>query len=549
MKREISALLLAAAAGFAFADTGRTKAMIIMVDGLRADAVENVPMTNLMKLCEGRWRPEYRAVHSFTGHTLHDARPSSAANHAAIATGVTAAKTKVFNNGETPRGDFGKWPSWLARVVEARPDVKALFAYSWAGDTALAPHPRVRSLPLISVINDNWPISNDGYERCARTIPQLMASPDAPDAVLYFIDITDWGGHRSAFYPYGKEYLNDIHVADRIIGETLDAIASRPSFKDEDWLVMVTSDHGGYRKKHGIWGGQATTIPVVVSGRRLKGGRIPGMPHNYDLPVTALAHFGLDVPSMKLDGWPIFAVAPEIPKRPLSDGLVAYLPFEGAEPANCVAGGPVPKAHGATKSGVAGGKYGKCLRVSAGEDGSCGVSLAGSESLEFENRSDFTFALWVKFDSQQAMQAPVVSNKDWDSGRNPGVVLIGARKTDAVKNPGVCFNSGRAGEEKRIDMGTFDISYGEWTFYAVTHDREGVVSVYQGGRDGNLYWIADSVPDMQLKSGFPFWIGQDGTGKCLVCMDGFVDNFALWTRALTRDEIREVLLKVSPLDK
>ena len=112
----------------------RPKALMIMVDGLRADAVENAPMTNLLRLRDGKWQKGYRGFSSLAGHTLYDARPSSAANHAAIATGVTAAKTGVYKNGDTPNGAFARWPSWLARVVDARPEKKALYTYSWPGD-------------------------------------------------------------------------------------------------------------------------------------------------------------------------------------------------------------------------------------------------------------------------------------------------------------------------------------------------------------------------------------------------------------------------------
>lgn len=518
----------------------RPKALMIMVDGLRADAVENAPMTNLLRLRDGKWQKGYRGFSSLAGHTLYDARPSSAANHAAIATGVTAAKTGVYKNGDTPNGAFARWPSWLARVVDARPEKKALYTYSWPGDAQLSPHPKVRNLPLTTVITNNWPVGGS-YEKNATTVSRLMARDDAPDAVLYFIDIGDWGGHRSGFYPYGWEYVHDIRLADRIIGDVLAAIASRPSFDEEDWLVMVTSDHGGYGKSHGIWGGQATTIPVVIAGRHVPQGRIAGTPHNFDLAPFAIAHFGVDLSTMELDGNPPRAVAADV-VRPLNEGLAVYMPFDGAQavPCNVIAGGPSPKAHGATRSGIGGGAFGNCLRVAADGNGACGVSLEGSESLAFENGADFAFTLWLRLDEEQSPQAPIVSNKDWESGNNPGVVLIGARKTEKVKDYGVCFNCAISSKKARIDMGTFDIDYGEWCFYAVTRSSDGVLTVYQGGRDGRLYWIAEDASAISFKTGLPFWIGQDGTGKCKVSMKGDVDDFALWTRPLSRDDVRRI---------
>ena len=534
-----AALAMLAPAALLADATPKPKVLMVMMDGVRGDVVENAPMPNLLALREGRWRAGYNGFSTLTAHTLYDARPSSAANHSAIVTGVTAEKSRIFKNGDTPKGNFAAWPSWLSRLVEAKPGTKALYAYSWEGDIALSPHPNVQNLRLPSVCDVNWPIVPGSYAKYASTIPKIMASADAPDAVVYFIDIADLGGHRSGFYPYGKEYLHDARLVDRIIGDTLAAIASRPQFANEDWLFLITSDHGGCGRAHGIWGGHATTIPVIVAGRHVPQGRITGMPRNFDLAPLALAHFGIDAKGMKLDGLPLGA--PSVPKeRGLADGLAAYLPFSETIPANVVVGNVAARAHGKTVSGVDGGLFGKCLRVAADAKGACGVSLDGSEKLAFENGADFTVALWLRLDEPQALQAPIFANKDWKSGMNPGVVLVGARKTDAVKTPGVCFNCGLSGDAGRIDMGTFSIDYGEWCFYAVTHRADGVLTVYQGGQDGHLYWIAEDASALALKTGLPFWIGQDGTGTCKVSLTGDVDDFALWTRTLTREEVRRI---------
>ena len=86
----------------------KPKALMIMVDGMRADVMENAPMTNLLRLRDGRWQKGYRGCSSITGHTLYDARPSSAANHAAIATG----KCKVSLSGDVD--DFALWTRSLS---------------------------------------------------------------------------------------------------------------------------------------------------------------------------------------------------------------------------------------------------------------------------------------------------------------------------------------------------------------------------------------------------------------------------------------------------
>ncbi|MBO7533135.1 MAG: hypothetical protein J6T46_04050, partial [Victivallales bacterium] len=51
------------------------KALIIMIDGMRADAYDNIPMPNLEKLRAGKWQPGYNGAFSATAWDLDDARP------------------------------------------------------------------------------------------------------------------------------------------------------------------------------------------------------------------------------------------------------------------------------------------------------------------------------------------------------------------------------------------------------------------------------------------------------------------------------------------
>lgn len=56
---------------------------------------------------------------------------------------------------------------------------------------------------------------------------------------------------------YGdKDYLEDVENygfrdQDARCYELLQAIYSRPSFENEDWLIIITADHGGIQTWHG----------------------------------------------------------------------------------------------------------------------------------------------------------------------------------------------------------------------------------------------------------------------------------------------------------
>ena len=109
----------------------KPKALLIMLDGARADATMAARMPALQSLRDGSWAPGYSGAWSLAGQTVPDARPSSAANHTAIFTAVTAEKSCVFNNGQTKNGNYAEWPTWLMRVTDALPGTKGLFIFSW----------------------------------------------------------------------------------------------------------------------------------------------------------------------------------------------------------------------------------------------------------------------------------------------------------------------------------------------------------------------------------------------------------------------------------
>ena len=115
-----------------------------------------------------------------------------------------------------------------------------------------------------------------------------------------------------------------------------------------------------------------------------------------------------------------------------------------------------------------------------------------------------------------------------------------ANKKIESKVGGVCFNAGMNSGRGRIDVGPYDIEFGKWTFYAVTRGPDGVLGYYQGGRDGYLYRIAFNAKDINFKTGLPFFLGQDGTGKYPAAFNGDIDDFALWTRSLSYDDVRKI---------
>ena len=249
---------------------------------------------------------------------------------------------------------------------------------------------------------------------------------------------------------------------------------------------------------------------------------------------------------MALTAIAVGVILPSFADRTLNDGLVAYLPFDNSMTENAVAGSPVaPEASTATVPALEnGGMVGKCLNIPSGAyvtlTGSDSVTLANN-SLGFEdsNRS-FTAVVWANYGTVSG--DPVIfGNKNWSPGNLKGALLCA--KT-VSKTPGVQFNA--ANGSARIDSngnGWLQFSgegSGKWTFYAMVCSN-GTFYCYQGKSDGTFNAKnPQALSTFDMDTGYPFVLGQQGNGAYGSKFIGKLDDFALWNRALSRDDLQRI---------
>ena len=524
----------------ALADAPRPMALMIMIDGLRADAVETAYMPNLAKLRNGEWQSGYKAAWSLDAQIVSGVAPAAGPNYVSIATGVGPSKHGVTSNANMANGNYASYPTWLARVVGDDPTRSALFLSTWANNASIGP-----TNTVTTTVN-----ANDAQN--ATNLAATLASAAAPDATMYFIEAPDIAAKTSGYFPMGDSFRAALLAADGYIGQCLDAIAGRSTFANEDWLILVTSGYGGYGKTHTdvVNGKHAHTIPLIIAGRNVTAGRIPGLPYNMDVAASALAHFGVTVSGLDAVARDNTAVAE--PSLPLSNGLAAYLPFDSSATENVVSGSSVAPTVNGSAALAAGGMFGSCLVFPVGTGANNYVKLDGSDSssISYDNDTCFAATIWVKM-SPPAYDPPIFANKNW-TGNGKGFLLF-AGSSSQVKytsingvNPclGGFLNAGSG--SGRIDMGCMDFEgTNDWTFYAVTRDAAGVITLYQGRNDGTLDWVSGELPGSTMVSGQPFYIGNDATGnyyngQAVRAFVGDVDDFGLWTRSLSHGEIRRI---------
>ncbi len=504
-------VLIAVAITVTFAEASQKKVLVYMLDGMRADMIETVNAPVWQALKENRWAESYKAAWSVDACNEPFLTTSSAPNHTAIATGLLLKDHKVSNNKTFDNYDPEAAPTFLQRLHLLK-GASTAFAFSWMPDKVLIPESPARIIPFDDVKNN-------------AVLVKMMKGDDAPDATLVFDDAPDHGAHSTGFYPFGEGYFASSQAAMERIGMLLDAIKGRRQFKDEDWLIVICSDHGGYHKSHGMSGGQASTVPLLFCSKSMPAGRLFGCPGNLAIVPAILEHFGITDEARKMPGYTEFKIARE--QQPdIANGLLYDL--QGKD-------GSIVNSAPAAKSFTVHGSIPVNGRTFDLGDGGH-ITL---DSLKGFAADGFSFAFSIELNPDDIIEdPPLFSNKDWKNGKNDGFCAF-------LKNKGFMINFATeklpvtylANIPGRLDLQQFDFIPDHKTIIAVSIGRDGLVTLFQKTADGNCYWFSVAHNGFICKTDLDWNIGQDGTGlyghKCV----GKVSSFKFWNRPLTHEEL------------
>lgn len=272
----IAALVLAAGctAGAAGAAAPRPHVVLVVVDGLRPDAIAAAGAPNLQRLVAG-------------GATSLKARavgiPETLASFVTIATGLSPARHGVTWNDD--RGTTLGRPTIYSRVAEAGGVAALYFGKSKLTMLAAPGTAAIRHGP--GPRNSNWD-AGDGPV-LARAFAAEFAR-QAPAFALVHLRQPDFIGHDQGWMT--PAYLDAVRHDDAALGVVLDAIAASPAAKNT--TVLLTADHGGEGTYHGARGSDASwTIPWLCQGDGIRAQILPGTPTLLDVAPTVLALLGL----------------------------------------------------------------------------------------------------------------------------------------------------------------------------------------------------------------------------------------------------------------
>ena len=279
-------------------DRGDAKVLLIGIDGVRPDVLAEVSTPVMDSLAASGW---------YTAEARTTTPSVSGPSWSSMLTGVWPAKHGVVDNSFEGRR-YAEYPGFLTLVERERPDLATFAALDWLPLASLD-----GGGPVLSGEIDTL-IAVDGYELgwaeadsvVASRAAQHLASADA-DAAFVYLGNPDETSHRHG--SIGVEYREAIALSDRHVGWLVDALRTRPAYAEEDWLVLISTDHG--RREDGGHGGDSPeemTIFILASGPAARNWPAAGSEPAYivDIPVAALHHLGVPAGTgAGLDGEPL----------------------------------------------------------------------------------------------------------------------------------------------------------------------------------------------------------------------------------------------------
>ena len=223
------------------------KVLLIGIDGCRADALElaNTPtIDNLIS----------NGVYS--ADALNNDITISGPGWSAILCGVWSNKHLSIDNSFVGT-DYTNYPPLFKRIEDFDANLHTVSICNWN--------------PINDYIVQNYAdyklnVSSDAD---VSSEASTYLTTNHPDIMFLHFDDVDHAGHAYGFSPNLSQYITAIEGVDALLTPIMQAIFQRPNYTNEDWLVLITSDHGGVGTSHGGTSIEHQNVVVIASGNNI----------------------------------------------------------------------------------------------------------------------------------------------------------------------------------------------------------------------------------------------------------------------------------------
>lgn len=272
------------------------KALLIGIDGCRFDALQAAKTPHLDALIERGGHAENCLILS---NRYRENDTISGPGWSSILTGVWADKHGVKDN-SFKGSNYDEYPHFFTLLKRRLPQARTASFATWGPIDEFI----VRDGDARAAFKEGT-----AEERDAKTRDAAAKEIAHPEATCIFVgfDQVDHAGHAHGFHPSVEPYIEAIERVDEHVGALVEAAQARKTFESEDWIIIVTTDHGGRGTGHSAGHDVPEILNafLIVSGDAAERGRIEEQTYLVDAPVTALVHLGVALDAeWKLDGQP-----------------------------------------------------------------------------------------------------------------------------------------------------------------------------------------------------------------------------------------------------